>query len=202
MAAIDRLVRAVSSLLSLEEVCRTAAHQLGQTLNSDAVVIFVREGNDLRLMASTCGPKIHPTEIEAVQRACESIGGRSVTAKQPVYVANILKDPRCTQQECRNAGLHAYASIPLSLDDQLIGLLVVASATERDFSLSAGYFETAADQIATTIRNVQRLDEARGYASQLQQTITEFKRAEEALLLNARCRERFILKVMYGYRAT
>jgi PAS domain S-box-containing protein len=185
LAAINQLAKAVTSRLSLEEVCQAAVQQVWQTLYPDATVLFVREGDDLRLTASVCDEKKYPMQNMPVHHIGECLCGMAVSAKQPIYVTNILTDPRCTWQECRNAGMFSFAAIPLNLGDKPIGLLGIASATERDFMLSAGYLETAADQIAISIRNTQLLDETRAYASRLQQTITELERAEEALLLNA-----------------
>ena len=64
---------------------------------------------------------------------------------------------------------------------QVVGVLGVASATERDFDLSARFLETAADQLAVSIHNARLFEQTRTYATRLEDQIAERERAEGAL---------------------
>ncbi|MFA5182559.1 MAG: PAS domain S-box protein [Syntrophales bacterium] len=171
--ALNQLARSVTSKTDLEEACRAAVREVSQTLGPDAVVLFVREGDELHLLASGPDEKIHPVETTPTHRVGECLCGLAVGANKPIYVARIADDERCTWMECRNAGLNSFAAIPMRLGGHSIGLLGVASSSERDFRQDARYLETAADQLAMIIHNARLLDETRAYTAQLQQAIAE-----------------------------
>ena len=87
-------------------------------------------------------------------------------------LAGHLQRPRCTWEECKQAGLRSFAALPLRAGQEIIGVIGLASDTERDFQDKAGFLETLAAAVSASLQN------ARLFA--------ETKRAEEEIARVAR----------------
>jgi PAS domain S-box-containing protein len=184
MAALNRLTRAVTSQPSLEEACGAAIHTIADVLEVEVAVLFIREGENLHLKSCGPAPWSHPISVAPVHRVGECLCGLAVQTGQPIYCLNIQEDNRCTWEECKSAGIHSFAAIPLRLGDEAMGVLGVASKTARDFEQSASLLETVADQLAISVHNARLLEQTRAYAAELETQIAQRELAEEALLKN------------------
>jgi signal transduction histidine kinase len=99
----------------------------------------------------------------------EGITGRVAKQEKPIYVDDLSKDPRITCSAVIKEGLRAFASLPLRSKNKLLGVMNVASHTERPFSRQDIELLTSiANQIAVVIENaalyneVQLKEEMRG----------------------------------------
>lgn len=173
LAALNQLARSVASQFSLQDVCCVAVERVYEALKSDSVVLFIRDGNDLRLLASAPEPTLLPVDGTPVHRMGTCLCGLAAQTIEPLYVIDVLHDPRCAWTECRDAGLHSFAAIPLHLGGKSLGVLGVGSQRPRNFEIAARYLETAADQLSMSVHNTQLLERSRAYAAQLQQAVAE-----------------------------
>jgi PAS domain S-box-containing protein len=79
--------------------------------------------------------------------------GLTASSKEPIYVVDILNDPRCTLNECKQMGIISFAAIPLLVGNEVVGVLGLASFSSLNFSAYAASLEVIAVQIAMSLRS-------------------------------------------------
>jgi len=104
----------------------------------------------------------------------DCICGLAVREGKMLFSRNIHSDLRCTLIECRQAGIRSFAAIPLRTGEGIIGVIGLASLTDRDFELQSAFLETLAHQISVAMANARLYEAA-------QRELSERKRAEESL---------------------
>lgn len=186
LAALNRLTRAVTSRTTLEDACSVAITTIVEALELELAVLFIREGEELHLKACGPAPWSDPIHAAPAHRVGDCLCGLAAQEARPMYCRNIHEDTRCTWEECRRAGILSFAAMPLRLGNEIIGILGVASRSERDFEKSANFLETVADQLAISIHNTRLFEQTLSYAVELEQQIAQRMQAEEALRGNER----------------
>jgi PAS domain S-box-containing protein len=173
LAAINTLGRQVSASLSLDQVVAAALEGIAEAVAPDLALLFLREGD--RLILRGTGPKSSPfTPPETPEHHVgECLCGLAAGEGEPVYARDIYTDPRCTWDECREAGLHSFAALPLRGEDGTIGVLGVASGAPRDFEGQAVFLETLADQVALGVQNATLYAQVRRHAAELEQRVAQ-----------------------------
>ena len=108
-------------------------NEVAAATSPDLTLVFMREGDDLLLQG--VGPKDSrfTQEEPPVLRVDECLCGLASREGQPIYSRDIHCDPRCTWEACKKAGLCSFAALPLRRGPEIVGVLGLASATERDF---------------------------------------------------------------------
>jgi signal transduction histidine kinase len=107
----------------------------------------------------------------------ECLCGLAALKNEPIYSIDIFCDPRCTWEECKKAGLRSFAALPLYSRGQAIGVLGVASGTERDFEEQSDFLETLAGQVAIALQNALLYKQVERHAEKLEERVAE--RTEE-----------------------
>ncbi len=186
LAVLNQLTRAVTSQTSLQSACNVAIKTIVEVLNLDLAVLFMREGEDLHLSACGPAPWDHPLHSGSAQHVGHCLCRLAMQEDQSMYCLNTHQDTRCSWEVCKQAGFHSFAAILLRLGDETIGVLGVASKSERDFEGSASLLETVADQLAVSVHNARLFEQTRAYAAELEQEVVQRKQAEEALSRNER----------------
>jgi PAS domain S-box-containing protein len=180
LEAINRLGREVSSSLALEEIVRLGLRVVVPIVNSDCAMLFVRENGNLRLHGMVQSSAHASEDPFPVHKVGECLCGISAREGVPVFCTNIHDDPRCTWTECRNAGLHSLAAIPLIAADEVIGVLALGSFQERDFSKEAGFVQSLAHGLSMGVKNALLFRELHKHALELEKNLEELKQAHEA----------------------
>jgi len=163
--ALNRLARIVAAHNTLDEVCRAAVDELGGTLDTDLVVVFVEQ--DGALLPKGTGPG--PQDAPPAHQVGECLCGLAAQTGQPAISTDIRNDARCTWRDCLDVGIVSFAAFPLRLGDETLGVLGVGSRTPRDFAHSAGLLTAAADQLVLGVRNARLYDESLAHAHDLAQ---------------------------------
>jgi PAS domain S-box-containing protein len=174
LAALQRFGLAVNASLSLAQTVSAALRGLLEVGHSDKAFLFLRDGDRLILQDMQSAEAGQPLRVIPEHRVGECICGLAVREAKPFFSRNIHQDPRCTWLECKEAGMHSLAAIPLWMKGEIIGVIGLASFTERDFASESSFFETLAHQISVALAN-SRLYEAS------QREIAERKQAEDQL---------------------
>ena len=181
LTILNRLAQKVTSQLSLQKACNVAVKELSLALGLDVAVLFIQEGDELRLKAiDPASSYIQPESIK-LHIVGECLCGLAALTGRPVFSNDIHKDKRCTWTECKKAGLCSFAAIPLRSGNKPVGILGIASAVERDFKESSHFLKAAANQLAISIHNARQFEKIQGNSLELQQQIAERKQAEGAL---------------------
>ncbi|MDA8139341.1 MAG: PAS domain S-box protein [Desulfobacteraceae bacterium] len=174
LSALQELGRLVSASLSFEEVATTALQGMQAAVQPDMAFLFLRDGNRLVLR------KVLPPEagqwLESApeHRVGECMCGLTIKEGRLLCSNDIHNDPRCTWQECKQAGIRSFAALPMRIGEEIIGVIGFASRSYRDFESQTEFLEAMGNQVSLPLAN------ARLYES-VQKELVERKRAEEAL---------------------
>lgn len=173
LIALNSLSRKVSSSLSVEQISASGVSEILNLIRPDLAFLFLREGEKLMMphIQALQTTSLHDSIPE--HRVGECLCGIAVKEGKSIFSCNILKDPRCTREECKRWGIKSFAAIPLQITSKSIGVIGLASKTEQDFEVHSNFLETLAGHIAISLENA-RLFEA------LQVELAERKAAEEA----------------------
>jgi len=180
-AALHSLTHRVSSSLSLDQVVAVALDEIAAAADPDLTLLFTRKGDDLLLQGF--GPKDtgFAHEETPVHRVGECLCGLAVRQSRSIYSRDIHHDSRCTWEECKRVGLRSFVALPLRSGEEIIGVVGLASATERDFEAQATFLETLANEVAVGLQNARLYAEVQRHAAELEQRLAELRRARAAL---------------------
>ena len=171
----------LSSNLSIDNVARSAVDGIYEVISADLVLFFLREQEQLQLVSQKYQDPQFLHSLEGTHKVGQCLCGLAVKENHPVYATNIHTDDRCTWNECKEAGLTAFAALPLCIDDTVIGLLGLASAHEYDFRKHAPLLETAANQIAVGLQNALYYNRIQAHSKEMVQEIQEKNRVKQVL---------------------
>ncbi|MGC9195493.1 MAG: PAS domain S-box protein [Syntrophobacteraceae bacterium] len=171
--ALHNLGLAVNASLSLEQTANAALKGMLEAVKADLAFIFRLDGEDLTVL--DIEPSSARQELRMVpHRLGECICGLAAQQGKALYACEIHSDERCTWDECKLAGIHSLCALPLIGNDGVIGVIGLASKTERDFKAQADLLATLTHQVAVAFAN------ARLYEVALRE-VAERKQAEDAL---------------------
>jgi PAS domain S-box-containing protein len=174
LTALHALGLTVSSSLSLNQVCKAALQGMLAAVEPDLAYLFLRDGDRL-LLHEVAPPEARYRLGEIPEhRVGECMCGLTVREDRSLYSRNIHTDSRCTWDECKNAGIHSFASLPLRAGKEIIGVIGLASITDRDFESQADFLEILAHQVSLALFNSRSYEAAR-------RDLAERKSAEERL---------------------
>ncbi len=165
----------------LDQVIRSALEGIFDLTEADLALLFLRSADKLFIRGEKHRQPRFQHEDTPVHSVGECLCGLAVSERRALYSRNIHKDPRCTWEECRRAGLVSFAALPLHSGDEVTGVLGLASATERDFGQQAAFLEAASNQIAIGLQNAIFCEHLKDHATRLEQEIAERKQAEERI---------------------
>jgi len=173
MAALNILGRQVSATLSLDQVVDAALDGITTSVAPDLALLFLRKGDELRLVNVTATKPELSREETPVNRAGECLCELAIHQEKALFFRDIISDSLCTWEECKKAGLRSFAALPLRSGDEIIGVLGVASTTERDFAKRATFLETIASEVAIGVQNARLYEQVQRYAEDLEQRVAE-----------------------------
>ncbi len=181
LIALNALGRNVISTLSVEQTCTAGLESIFSIIKPTMAFLFLRDGD--RLILQEILPPSERRRMDKIpeHRVGECMCGLAVKEGSPFFSQDILDDPRCTWQDCKQIGIRSFAALPLRTSGEIIGVIGLASGASRDFEQEADFLETMASQVAIVLVNA-RLFEA------VQQELAERRRIEASL---RREREKF-----------
>ncbi len=178
LAALNRTGHAVSSSLSRGELVKNLLDEISSTIQPDLTLFFLLEEEELKL----AGQKASEEELEKelpVHRVGECLCGLAAAEASPVYCTDIHSDSRCPGEEGRKAGFTSFAAIPLVADEEVLGILGLASRAERDFSRENDFFEALSGTVVTGLRNSLLYERLQENSAELEESVEEYRRSEE-----------------------
>ena len=173
LTTINSLGRVVNANLSVDQVGKAVIEAIVAAVRPDLAMLFRRKGD--RLVLHNYGPKefaFCPDELP-MHRVGECLCGLAVRDGQPVYSTDIGRDSRCTWEECKKAGLRSFVALPLRSGEEIIGLLGLGSAVERDFQKQSSFLETLASEIALCFQNALLYEQVEVHAAELEQRVKQ-----------------------------
>jgi two-component system, cell cycle sensor histidine kinase and response regulator CckA len=155
LSALHNIEQLVNASLSLEDVTRAALHGITSAVDVDLAFLFLREGDKLLLQGIAPEQAKGVMEIIPEHRVGECMCGLAVRERTPIYSSDIFHDFRCTWEECKKAGLHSFAALPLLSGNEVIGVLGLSSYKKHDYEHSSAFLETLAGAISIGMKNAQ-----------------------------------------------
>lgn len=172
LIAINLLAQRVISSLSVQQVTKEVLQSIIESPAPDTALVYLREGDNLVLQADVPLKPKYKHKASAVQRVGECLCGLAVSEGKAIYSLDIHKDPRCTEEECKKAGVRSFVALPLRSGDNVIGVLGLISFSKRDFKGQAFFLETLSTELAIGLHNALLYEEVQRYARELEQRVT------------------------------
>ncbi|MBI5288837.1 MAG: diguanylate cyclase, partial [Chloroflexi bacterium] len=174
---VGELVPLLTSPGKLQDKLRLVAHRLSVGAGYDGVN-FVLSEEDQTGMASSSFARVPESFIEQWNTRQRSHVNREIAAvvartKRPLIMEDLETDPRLDDAEREmlgHAGLQSALVAPMIWENNLIGVLTVASTRKSAFSVRDAEFVAAvATQVTAIVRMSSLLDQLRTSTSQLRQ---------------------------------
>lgn len=138
-----------------------------------SVILWDGEHEEFYVSASTVPGQPPQMTAKRVRRQ----GGATrwiVENREPVIVSDIRHDPFTANQMLPEYALHAYAGIPLLIDDRAIGVLYALDNHIREYSEDdLNFLHSLANRAALVIEKVRLYEELRAANQKLQQESME-----------------------------
>jgi class 3 adenylate cyclase/putative methionine-R-sulfoxide reductase with GAF domain len=191
--AISGVLRAVARSAGLQPVLDEVVEACKRLCRAEHGALWLLEGDQLVSVAHQGGAeaaeydKRHPHGLDRTSAA-----GRAGLTRQPVLIADIELDPEYTYPGPRF--YRAMLGVPVMIEDELIGSVVVVSQTPNAFTDEhIALVQTFADQAAIAITNARLMEAVERQRTEL----ARFVSPQVAELISSRDGERLLT----GHRA-
>jgi PAS domain S-box-containing protein len=168
ITALNELIQKVSSNLDLEKTVNEALDGLVSLIKPDTVFLFLRDGDSLLAKGYRFSSEKYVQKEIKRHKIGNCMCGLAVTEGKPIFSRDIFSDLRCTWDECKNAGMHSFAALPLKKGDSVIGVLGIGSALHVNFEERASFLETLAGEISIGLQNALLFEEATHHSEEIE----------------------------------
>lgn len=169
LAALFEVSKIISSTLDLSALLEKALDVTLALINAPQGIILLLDENKTLKPVATRG--MDPKATEAMQfKLGEGITGRVAEEGRTIISEDVLHDSRAVKKHVRKLKTRALISIPLKINDEVIGVLDIAATESRYYSAQDIEFITViAEQLAIGIRNAQLLTEQQKRTKELEE---------------------------------
>ncbi len=167
MEAMNKMSQTVSAHLSIDTIVTATLDELQSIFNPDLSLLFLRQGETLVLQGSSTSSPGIKYDRSITHRVGDCLCGAAAKGGISIYSEDIFSDPRCTMEECKAAGIHSFAALPLQSGNETIGVLAVASKAKKDFSDMSSFLETIAAEVALGLHNAQMYESLKVHSETL-----------------------------------
>jgi PAS domain S-box-containing protein len=170
LEALNRLTSQAIKSQSLKEVVQVALNEVMRACSPDLALYYTIADDWLILEGAV------PTEEEHInERKKVGMCLCGLAAKQGVSIfsEDIQCDARCTLNECKEAGIHSFAALPIMHNHVVTGVLGIASRTVKKYSDEQEFLETLAATMGIVSQNALMIEQIRNESDLLEQKISE-----------------------------
>lgn len=173
LAGLNTLGQQVSRSISMQEVVSEAVTAMVEVTQSDVAFLFLREDSKLVLTGISPQSAVEKYGEIPEHHVGECMCGLAVSQDKALYSRDIYTDMRCTWEECKKVGYRSFAALPLHSGTEVVGVVGLACAVERDFETQAKFLETVAAQVSIAIQNAQLHAKIQQHAVELEIRVQE-----------------------------
>lgn len=168
VAALSEVISSASRTQAGHELLQTALGRALTVVGAEMGGIWLADAEGgLRLVAQ----EAFSAELQlalAVLRPGEGVLGQVQAQGTPIVLDDIGEAPRLARITVREAGLHAFAGVPLRIHGRNLGVMGLFSRQREGFSADAVALAAAiAQQIALTLDNMALLDQVQAQAREV-----------------------------------
>jgi signal transduction histidine kinase/DNA-binding response OmpR family regulator len=178
LATLNRLARKVNESVTVDDAIRCGLLEIVDSLKPDLVVFFLRTGEELVLKGMA------PEGLEGVWQPLEvhrvgtCLCGLAIKEGKIIYSSDIGSDSRCTLTECKKAGFHSFAALPLRSGSEIIGVLGIAYLNKKDFHERAFFIEAIANEMAIGLKKSLLYEQVQQHVMELKASLSRIQEAE------------------------
>ncbi len=180
LSALRELVLLVSSAPTTHELISTVLSQIVRIVNPDVIFFYRHQQGTLVLKDSWQSPGGTSAIAPKIHQVGQCLCGLAASGT-PMYSKHIRKDPLCSLLECKAAGLHSFAALPLIWGNEMLGVLALGSFTERDFRRQANFLEILTGHISVALQTALSRDEVQKRTAVLDERVRELEDTKKAL---------------------
>lgn len=190
LEAINRLSRAISSTSELDTVFESFAQETRSLILCHRMELLTQQGEQLQMAWSVVAPPLAPREPSAWSRTERTALGWVLDHRTPHLATDLtlqaaFEDERCLAQE----GVRCSLLQPLITQGQVVGVLRLDSCTPHSYGKrELEVFAHVSGELALAIQNGFLMEAQRRATRQLESTVDELKRTQEALLKSEKLR--------------
>jgi len=179
LSGLNEVVKKVNRSLSVSEVIGTAVDEIIKIVQPDAALYFSRNGNELVL--SSAKPDEARTHFDAValHRLGECLCKLALQQDRNLFSNDISRDDRCGGEVPGQSGSCSFAAIPIRRDTEIIGVLGLASETDRDFEQQSTFLDALIGQVSIALENATLYETAQREIEERKRIALELSESEE-----------------------
>jgi GAF domain-containing protein len=168
LETLNRLCREAINSQTLGDMLATTMAEIMSACSPDLVLCYTRYEEELTIQG------VLP-DNEHYRNKNEKLGvclcGLAAAQGEAVFSEDIHRDARCTENECKQAGIRSFAALPLIQEQKVIGVLGVASKTARNFAEEKEFLETLASTVSVILQNALLIEKIRKQADLLEEKV-------------------------------
>ena len=157
MQAVARVSEAITSPQYLDDILRVVTELAAQTMQAAVCSMFLLDESGTQLVMRAAQKMTNPYQNRRPIPLGHGVVGEVAQLGEAVYIRDVRDDPRYKGGALARAeGLVSLLSVPLSVQDRVIGVLNCYTAVERQFTeAEKTLFSTLANQTALAIENAR-----------------------------------------------
>ena len=198
ISLLNSLGREITSNLKLDRFVQKALQGIARILKLDLALLYLRKDNALTLQGvyppETRFEKVG-TSVEAVGECLCGLAGGGET----IYSSDIHTGPKCVLNECKNAGVKSFAALPLMIEGKVLGVLSLATLTQRDFKEQRDFLEAVSTQIAVALQNSLLYETMAKQVEELERAIALRNRIDAKLQDSEKSLQKQLVELEYIY---
>lgn len=168
LTTLISLSRKINGRFSTEGIIESALEEIYKALAPDRVLLFLRNKKRLELRGAKPSEPVEKPDGTSFNNAACCLFNLAVDENTPVFSKALQEDSRCTCGQCRQNGFSSFSALPLKVRDTVIGVIGLASFSQRDFSDRRLFLEAMANEIAVGIKNSLSIERLKTRVSALE----------------------------------
>jgi len=175
LSTINRISQKIALNVSKPDFMAFVYDQIYSIIKPDLSLIYLIEGSELKIQGDPLKNSSLKYDLKQHHQIGECLCGIVAATGETITSEDVSADPRCTLEECKRAGVRSFAALPLEINGQLNGVLVIASTERRRFSDQLNFLQLLAVQIAIGINSANLYAEARQKNNLLEAELTKHR---------------------------
>jgi signal transduction histidine kinase/DNA-binding response OmpR family regulator len=183
LSMINRLARKVNESMTVDGSIQCGLCEIVKAAEPDIAVLFLRDGDELVLKGIFPEQSKIAWQPQEVHKVGNCLCGLAISQGCAIYSSDIRSDSRCTMEECQKAGFRSFAALPLRVGSDIIGVLGIGSAKQRDFQELGYLLEALVNEMCIGLNKSLLYERVQQHAMELKESLSRIEEGEAERLL-------------------